>query len=182
MLVGGFCFVFAGDARAEKRPDLLPGAIRSHLKRYPSDRFRLQIYGASQQLQASLGKIGPQVLLFNQIFHGEEFYRFLASGDAVILPYEPRQYGYRTSHILLETLGVGRACVISPESWMMNQLAQAPNPVGVVMPSLDETGLVEAMHELRGNAQSYLDHALAYAATVRQKHNAGRWLQTFVGD
>jgi hypothetical protein len=97
------------------------------------------------------------------------------SGDVALIPYSPQGYELRTSHILLEVLGVGRAVITAQHPWMMNLLDSLPNPSGVFMEEWTIEGLVRAMSKIHARSWEYRNNAFKQSSLIRKTHNAQEW-------
>lgn len=172
----GLTWIFAGEARKAKGAGLVPAAFRAHLERHPNDRLRIQTMKLEPDDVAALEALGDRVDLVRETLHGADYLNYLASGDAVLVPYRPSTYWLRTSHILLESLGLARPVVTCGPSWMADQLAALPVPAGVVMADWTVEALIAAMAALASDADTLLANAYQVSSLVRSRNNAGALL------
>jgi hypothetical protein len=173
-------WVFGGDARTEKGLGLLPQALPGYLKRYPNDTFRIQTFSADPQVLEALNSFGSCIEIIPRTLHGQDYLNHLASGDAVLLPYNPQRYWMRSSHILIEALGMGRGVVVSPDTWMSDELGAMRKRVGMVMREWTPDGLRVAMEAFASNAGQIMGNALAVAPTIRDTNNADMLLHALL--
>ena len=169
-------FVFSGTPLYSKGGRLLPEAIQMHLLRFPKDSFVLHICGLSPEEEHLFTALPSEnITLVRAYKKGTEFFTHLMQGDVALLPYSPQAYKLRTSHILLESLGVGRGVIISPHPWMNQILDQLPESCGVSMKNWDAESLADAMHQFRMKQNSFLMAASIQSQYIRDTHNAKEW-------
>jgi len=72
---------------------------------------------------------------------------------------------------------MGRPVIVSPQSWMVEQLESFTDPVGVSMVRWDDDSMEECMEVVAAKAQALLQNAMAAAPLVRQTHNADKLLE-----
>lgn len=178
----GLHFVYAGGCYPAKGSHLLPAAIRSHSEKYPEDRYTIQVPVGDPDYIESLKQASPNLIILPKLLHGVEFFNYLLSGDVTFIAYDPTEYYLRTSHIMFESLGLGRMVIASRETWMENQLKQIGLPVGALMPSYDSEGLTAAMSSCKKNAELFADNAYFMSAYIRRRHNAEQWMTCMLQD
>lgn len=172
---GGLTFGFVGVPREEKGILLIAAAIREHLVRYPDDRFLLQIPRAEEYILEALSSLPEQVTLIDALLFEESYFSFIASLDVVLVPYLPEKYRMRTSHIFMEALGMGKAVVTTPDTWMEEQLNALPSRCGVVMPSVDVEGLHVAMKQMHQHRTEIAENTAHIAPKIRTEHCREAW-------
>lgn len=176
----GLHFVYAGGHYPAKGAHLLPEAIRNHSEKYPEDRYTIQVPQGETQFIEPLLAASPNVTILSKILHGDDFYQYLLQGDVTFIAYDAYEYALRTSHIMMESLGLGRMIITSENTWMSTQLHQIGISVGAVMPTYDPEGLTSAMAKCKRNALKYSDNALFIAPYIRRRHNAERWMDVML--
>lgn len=179
----GLHFVYAGGFYPAKGSHLLAAAIKQHSEAYPEDRYTIQAAAVAEPSNIDeLKAASPNVTILPTLLHGEDFFNYLLSGDVTFIAYDPVEYYLRTSHIMFESLGLGRMVIASKDSWMENQMRQIGLKVGALMPSYDSEGLAAAMRECKQNAEEYADNAYFMSAYIRRRHNADEWMRCMLQD
>lgn len=172
-------FLFAGDARGEKGIEHLPTAVEIYKAKGGEGHFVVQSLDfTTATIRARLMGLAPDVTVVGKTLQGRDFFDFLALGDAVLLPYNPATYRLRNSHILIEALGIGRAIITTAGTLMAADLSQTPAPCGLVVNEYSGAGLAAGLLEFDRRREDLLANALAYADTVRQRHNFESFLGT----
>lgn len=172
-------WVFAGDARPEKGMILLLSAWRRYSRRHPGDRLITQVAHAEPHARQLVDKL-KQVTILEGALHEQSYLEHLSAGDCILLPYHPGRYRMRTSHILLEALGMGRPVIVGPHPWMEAQVEAFAAPVGIAMRRWNIESLDESMEAFAANAESLLNNAMTSAAAVRATHSPDRLLDSFL--
>ena len=169
-------FVFSGTPLFSKGGSLLCDAVRLHLKRHPRDTFLLHVCDLDEHERSDFESLPKEcVQLVYEHRKGVDFFRHILSGDVALIPYSPKDYALRTSHILIEALGVGRGVIVSQHPWMQQILASTPQKSGLSMPEWSAEGLAEAMHLFHADAYRYRLSAHTQAHMIRAVHNAQEW-------
>ena len=179
----GLHYVYAGGFYPAKGAHLLADAIQRHSAAHPEDRYTIHAAAvANPEDIERLKAASPNVSILTTMLHGEDFFNYLLSGDVTFIAYDPVEYYLRTSHIMFESLGLGRMVIASKDSWMENQMRQIGLPVGALMPTYDSDGLVAAMGDCKANAERYADNAHFMSAYIRRRHNADEWMRCMFQD
>jgi len=163
--------VFAGGARLEKGYARLPAALAALAGRA---RFTIQsgpISPAADPLvqrahRALREASGPQLVLIEEALEPPAYAALLASADLLLLPYDGRIYGARSSGILAEALALGIPAVVPAGCWMEDAAGSAR---AVAVPSDRMLGscLMEALDRLPA-----ITHAARQAAPAwRMEHS-----------
>ncbi len=173
-------FLFVGDGRPEKGFDLLPAAIEHFRESGGDGRFTIQCWGGAHETRAQLEALGDAVTLVDKPLVGEAYDRFLASGDAVLVPYSPDAYHLRTSHILVEALGCGLPVITTAGTWMADELVRFDADAGVLATRFDATAIAEAMLAFGSDRDRVSTKARAIAGDVRATHNAHTFCETLL--
>ena len=172
-----YCFVFAGAPRMSKGGKLLASAIINHLIDFSEDTFRIHLLGLNKEERALFKPLPTSHVHFEYNYLGGKSYiDYLMSGDVVLVPYSPKFYHLRTSHIFIEALGLGRAVIAAGHPWKKEILEGFTAPCGVIMKEWTVKGLTDAMREFRENASEICQNAISNAENVRGKHNPRTWL------
>ena len=152
-------FVFAGQTREEKGFLLLTSILKPYIEKYPEDQFLLHTIN-NPKLKKNLESFWPQnVQADTRYLSGKAYFSYLMSGDVVLIPYNPEGYHLRTSHIFMEALGLGKAVIVSNNSWMAEVLRSHKDPIGVIMKDWTPQGLFDALIEMRENCDKILLNA-----------------------
>ena len=93
--------------------------------------------------------------------------------------YDPEEYDFRTSHIFIEALGVGRPVIVSERTWMQNELQELGVECGVVSPYTSQ-GLADALLKCVDRRTTLVDNAIIVADTIRSTHNTTRFMETLL--
>ncbi len=118
-----------GEARENKGFHLLPRLVRkaneAHL---PGVEFHLHAFShdpTSEFLRRALsGLRHTTVTLYSDVMPAEQYERFVASLDLVVLPYTLDNYHAQTSGVFAEAMGNGSLVVAPKGSWMARQLSE----------------------------------------------------------
>ena len=169
-------FVFTGTPITSKGGLLLADAILQHIQKYPEDTFVLHICGiAPDELEDFRQLPSHNVCLVEQYLNGLDYFNHILSADVALIPYSPQFYFLRTSHILLESLGMGRAVITSQHPWMVELMENLPQPCGVSMTEWSVEGLVDALDRFHERSWEYRRGAHAVAPFIQNTHNAQNW-------
>jgi hypothetical protein len=117
----GCIFGFFGGLRAEKGASIIAEAIPAFVARNPDSRFIVHApQGESiPSVVAVLERI-PQVELIRKNFKTKrDYFRQFLRASCILLPYDPDEYAYRTSGILIESLGLDRLIITTENSWLL---------------------------------------------------------------
>ena len=179
----GLHFIYAGGFYPAKGSHLLADAIKRHSAIHPEDRYTIHAAAVANPDDIEhLKAASSNVNILTTLLHGEDFFNYLLSGDVTFICYDPVEYYLRTSHIMFESLGLGRMVIASKDSWMENQMRQIGLPVGALMPTYDSEGLAIAMGDCKANALRYADNAYFMSAYIRRRHNADEWMRCMFQD
>ena len=173
----GLRFVFVGSPRMEKGVDLICSAIEYHQKMFPKDIFHIHCVGG-QEIQKRLNETYPEnVKTYSDFLHGRPYFEYILRGDVVLLPYHANSYHLRTSHIFMEALGLGRAVIVSKDTWMDFQCSDMKEKVGIVMQEWSIEALLQAMKEVHEQRTEILKNAYNISYSIQQKHNPENWMR-----
>ena len=153
-----FCLFW--NTHALKRRNTLPKAVQLHLKTFPDDRFMLHICGLdSEEEQTFTAFPSSNVTLVREYKKGSRFFCTPSARRCRTSPLFSEHYKLRTSHILLESLGVGRGVIISPHPWMNQIIDELPERCGVAMKRWDAQSLADAMGRFHEKKTEYCEAA-----------------------
>lgn len=116
----GVAFGFFGGLRAEKGASIIGHAIPEFVACYPDSRFLVHAppLETDSSVISDLERL-PQVELIQRNFETkEDYFKQFTRASCILLPYDPNEYAYRTSGILIEALGLGRLIITTKESWL----------------------------------------------------------------
>ena len=145
---GPLRFLFAGDARGEKGSGLLSEAIeRLDNEGLEFEVFLQNLKFAPNSLVKALQSGASRFKLLELEAYGEEFVRLLQTSDVTLVPYDPRLYANRTSHIFVESMGCGRPVLTTAGTWMCDELRKL-NAICGEIHNFDARSLSRAMRKM----------------------------------
>lgn len=108
-----------GQPRPEKGLDKVQKLLSS---RHPAtDRIRLVITKSSRVVSPDNG---ISVTLTEDYLGREDYLKWLATADIVLLPYSAEVYAEQTSGIFVEAISAGKMALVTAETWMARELAR----------------------------------------------------------
>ncbi len=125
--------IYLGDARPEKGYHYLPSIVESLWTDYIQPGKIKLIIQSNFNIEGGQGLI-PQsrlalerypeskVKLIKNAMSADDYYQLLAEADALILPYDPHSYRFRTSGVLTEALAAGKPVIVPQNSWLGKQV------------------------------------------------------------
>ena len=153
----GTVFGFFGGLRPEKGASIIKRAIPEFAACYPDSQFIVHAPPEESELSAihDLGRV-PQVELIQRNFQGKgDYFKQFIRASCILLPYDPNEYAYRTSSILIEALGLGRLIITTKGSWLSVEADRRGGNV-VEMTSFTSDALFAALETayglLKGNS------------------------------
>ena len=171
----GLAFGCLGVPRQEKGIVLIIQAITEHLKKFPEDRFVLHTPNAESVIQQELDGLPPEVECVDTLLFEKDYFDFMNRLDVVLVPYHPKVYNLRTSHIFMEALGMGKAVVTTAGSWMDEQYKGFGVRCGAIMPTFDVEGLLTAMEEIHTHRDTIAEGSMSLAPKIRAEHCQETW-------
>lgn len=167
---------YLGDARYEKGFHELPNAVHSMWQGYVETGkvcFELQAnhddHGTDQLIINAVEKLSllpeKNVKLLRQPLSEEDYYRLLAQSDIVVLPYNAKLYGDRSSGVLSQALAAGKVVVVPNDTWMAEQITSER---GVAYN--ESAGLSQAIKLAVDRFPSMAHNASDYSEIWRYKH------------
>jgi glycosyltransferase involved in cell wall biosynthesis len=146
----GAIFGFFGGLRSEKGALLIRKAIPEFAAHYPDSRFLIHAPPAESEstIINELEKL-HQVELIQRNFQSKaEYFKHFSRASCILLPYDPNEYAYRTSSILIESLGLGRMVVTTRGSWLSTEAGRRGANV-IDMTSFTSDALLAALQSAR---------------------------------
>ncbi len=179
--------LFIGDARGEKGFVLLPHAIKIVQSLSKEIEFDLHLANVNPKDQHYLNELRliteGVILTENSSLFGEAYFQKIRSVDALLIPYSPSSYTYRTSHILVEALGSGCPVIATGKnSWMELFLAQFEPKPGVIMAEFSPLALAMAILEFHNHKQHFQQAAVDHAPRIRAENNLQRFMTLLLTD
>jgi hypothetical protein len=110
---------WAGPPREEKGWQV----IRNLVNYQSAEAEKFCVVAAKSSLLKSV-KGGVQVNLIEDNINRCQYLQWLAKSDFILLPYDPEAYKERTSGIFTEAIIAGKIMVVSPHSWMAQELVK----------------------------------------------------------
>jgi len=101
----------------------------------------------------------------------QAYLQLLMDADAVLLPYDPSEYAYRSSNLFVEALGCGKPVLVTAGTAMADELERL-GPVGVVMKDYTQRSFIEGVRDLVANLDQLRGAAERIAPEIRARHTA----------
>lgn len=161
-------FLYLGEPRPEKGFYRLVEAIADGGGRAAGVRFVLHASGG-QLAPAALAELEGVLhgaVLRNEDLTDAAYLELLAGSDAVLLPYDPREYAERSSRIFLEALALGKPVLVSAGTWMDAELDRLAG-AGVRSAAFTGPAVAAALDTLAGRLPALTAAAAAAAPAVR---------------
>jgi glycosyltransferase involved in cell wall biosynthesis len=162
---------FLGEARPEKGYEFLVRVLLPVLQMHPMARFLLQVPDLRLQSDNLPAKMRARIEIIPNSLAGPEFFQTMASCTAILVPYDPVAYRYRTSHIMVEALGIGRPIIAVRGCWLSDETAAMNNKGVVFANGFNDQALARAITLFLADQTRICDEAVAHAAQWRQRHN-----------
>ena len=173
--------VYPGGGRMEKGYDLLPAVVAAF-----KDRARFTIHSgpidrksdpALQRAHRMLkAQVGPRVEVIERALDPDDYQALLRDADLMLLPYDPRAYGPRSSGILAEARALAIPAVVPRGCWM-EQVAGPAQPLAFDFPDGFAASVGTALAQLGPLTSAMRDAAPAWRAT----HNPAALLDVLLG-
>jgi FkbM family methyltransferase len=136
--------LFPASSRNQKGIDL---ALRAAAALSQAKRGKYQITIRATHFQRRHWTAVEAIQNDIEILHGTlsdaEFDKMMTDANIVVLPYQPRDFEYRTSGLVLEAIYRGKPCVVMANTWLGNFVTR--NACGVAIQSEDEQNLISAI-------------------------------------
>jgi glycosyltransferase involved in cell wall biosynthesis len=178
---------FLGGAREEKGIIELCRAISSinTINTELLFNFYLQVHSIdSEAVKTEISNLMAHnyknVFFIKNTLERTEYHELLSNIDIVVLPYRINNYGDRTSGILCESIGSGKICIVTNNSWMSDELALRGS--GLAFESGRSDKLESALLEIAKNIDYYTLKALKLANASNAWHNPSTFMQVLESD
>lgn len=173
-------FGFFGEARGEKGFANLVRVMPAMIAVAPWIRFLLQVPDIDRMPEFSPDRLPAQVELVPEALPKDAFYRLLSTVHFVLVPYDPVAYRYRTSHILVEALGIGRPVVSVAGGWIGEEVASVGGGGVEFAEDFTAEALYSALGRAIGNANRLSAEARTNAVNWRRRHGLRHFLAAFL--
>jgi hypothetical protein len=110
----------------------------------------------------------------------QPYYKLLSTASAVLVPYDKREYTYRTSHIFVEALGMGKPVVTMKGTWMASEMGRMAAMPGTIAGDFSAGALGSAMCQLVENWAATRENAASIAGPWRAHHNVQNFARTLL--
>lgn len=84
-----------------------------------AQRLRIML---AESAVATQSENGPRLSRVADKLPREEYLRLMRETDVILLPYDPSEYGERTSGIFVESIAAGKVPVVTDGTWMAREL------------------------------------------------------------
>lgn len=177
--------VFAGEARGEKGFELLPQALARVLAMHPRVRFTIQATGLVPaqlaSIRAAFARISANIEVIGEVLTQDRYRALIAASDAVLMPYDPGEYTYRTSHVFVDALAQGKPMVFTAGTWMDAEARAVEATIGnealgARLAAFGADGLSQAIDDCVRNHARYAAAAGRAAPAYRARHNMRSYL------
>jgi glycosyltransferase involved in cell wall biosynthesis len=145
---GVLTFAYLGEARQEKGFGLLFEALRIVYSRGHDVRFTIHVPHLTKVQAAEIPSFDGRLQWITGALLPQAYYRLLSSASAVLVPYDNREYTYRTSHIFVEALGLGKPVVTMRGTWMDAEMARMSALPGCIAEEFSAQSLGDAICQL----------------------------------
>jgi glycosyltransferase involved in cell wall biosynthesis len=141
-------FGFFGGLRQEKGSTLLADALPAFLSRHADVRVLVHAPpGASDEAAVKRLAVLPQVELIRRDFGDKEaYYEQFRRARCILLPYDQENYAIRTSGVILESLGLGKAVITTDRTWLASEVRRWGGRA-FFMPAFTSDALLEALED-----------------------------------
>ena len=172
-------FLLAGNGRKEKGILLLASAIEKFISNGGQGRFIIQSI-TNPNIAKLFDGFGDRVNVPGLHLEGSDYFDFLSQADAVLVPYDPVKYENRTSHVLIEGLGIGRPVITTSGTWMHDEAQRISPGSALFMADYSSDDLLKCLDDFCENRASLTKSAWSQAPQVREIHGESRFMETFL--
>jgi glycosyltransferase involved in cell wall biosynthesis len=141
-------FGFFGGLRREKGAMLLVDALPTFLSRHPD--VRILVHAAPGASEASpverLARLSQVELIRRDFGDKEAYYEQFRRARCILLPYDQENYAIRTSGVILESLGLGKAVITTDRTWLASEVRRWGGRA-FFMPAFTSDALLEALED-----------------------------------
>ena len=174
--------VFSGGGRSEKGYCLLPAIIAAYQDRAQFTIHSGPINGRSdpsiQRAHRALkAHIGPRLQVIERVLEPDDYFALLRAADLLLLPYDPKAYGPRSSGILAEARALAIPAVVPRGCWM-EEAAGPAQAFAFDFPNGLAASVGKALDQLGPLTAAMRDAAPAWRAT----HNPAALLDVLLGN
>lgn len=177
---GTLRFMYLGEAREEKGFGLLFEAVRMVYSRGHDVRFTIHVPHLSEEQAERIPTYDGRLQWITGPLLPKPYYQLLSTASAVLVPYDKREYTYRTSHIFVEALGLGKPVVTMKGTWMASEMTRMAAMPGAIASDFSAPALGQAMCELVENWSATLENAQEIASPWRSHHNIQNFVRTLL--
>lgn len=168
---GPILFNFLGDLRGEKGAHILFNALEIHARQFEEARYHIQLTNFQPEQVKISDSLRQRIHFLVKSLMPAEYYQLLTQAGVVLVPYDPKEYTYRTSHIFIEALGFGKPVITIATTWMDQELQKRHPVPGTVAAAFHGEALAQAMEQMTLHYPHYLAIAQNQAEDWRAKHN-----------
>jgi glycosyltransferase involved in cell wall biosynthesis len=169
---------FLGRPRADKGSDALLRVVELCARELPGCRIVVQL-PAKGPLRAPEG-LPPNVEAVETGLARPRYFELLASLHVVVLPYDPRLFGQRTSGVFSEAVAYGCVPVVPAGTWMAEMLAKG-HGAGVVFHDRAPERVAEAVRDAVADLPRLGPLALAAREPWRASQSMGAYVDQLLG-
>jgi len=176
-------FGYFGYSKTAKGFHLLPKAIEICEERGLEVEFVVQanhtewepaVVAADRALGSS-----SLVKLVRGALSSEDYYDLFGQVDAILLPYDPKEYGQRGSGILVEAVCSGRPVVASSGTWAASEILEG-RAAGQIMVAFDSGALAEAIERLTRGIPAARERAGNCAEAFASRHSPETYVSELI--
>jgi len=146
----GVVFGFFGSLRPEKGASIIAEAVPAFAARYPDTRFLVHAAGSDSDPSAirALAAVRQVELIYDNFARKADYFKQFMRASCILLPYDPIEYAYRTSGILIEALGLDRLIITTNNSWLCTEAKRLKGKV-IPMANFTPAALLSSLREAR---------------------------------
>ncbi len=181
--------VYQGHTSPLRGFDFLPEIIDRCSRLKPKPRFLIQLQSDDEATrQGPLGPVirrleqqqGDDLRLVRGALSQEDYFKILAEGDIVLLPYKPSFYGRGSSGVFTEAASVGKVVVVSPNTVPARQGREYCLGV-VVAKEWSPAAMADAVSQALGNLPNLKLASAAGATKFRKDNSSAAFLDKLLG-
>ncbi len=163
---------WAGPPREEKGWEIIKTMARS---KFPEAKKFCLVAAESSQLQPVIG--GIQIKLIEDNLNRQEYAYWLSHANVILLPYDSEAYSERTSGIFTECIIAGNIPVVTPHSWMAQELSKY-NLEKLIIDWGNNQGIFEQLQTIL-NDREILEQIKLMQSEYKKFHNVETYAQKF---
>lgn len=173
-------FGFFGEPRADKGGTEVIAAVRLARQRGVAARFLLQMTDEALYQRLVRSQLAPVTDFIRGSLPPAELHRAMASVDVVLVPYDPAKYRARTSHLMVEALGLGRPVICVEGSWLADEARRIEASAVTIIPRLGTEDMLAGIVAAAERLPALRAAAPATAPLWRRAHSAEAFLESFL--